>query len=161
MPSRNINPNAVKIHRAYNSSELARCLHVHKNTIGNWQRSGLNPIDDGKPALFMGRTVREFLRKRSAARKCPSPPGSLYCFRCRMPRQPNRAVVEYEPITATSGNLRGFCPTCETPMFRCIARSALATKMPGIEVQFGDAPARLMACPSPSLDCDLRRKAVV
>src|SRR5690348_4476905 len=113
MPSRSINPNLVKIRRAYSPSELAKCLQVHKNTIRNWRRSGLDPIDGGKPVLFMGQTVREFLRKRNNARKCPCPPGNLYCFRCRTPRPP-LGLLEYKPITATSGNLQGFCATCET-----------------------------------------------
>ena len=51
MASRRINPNMVKINRSYTARELADRLAVHKNTIRQWQREGLSPLDGGRPAL--------------------------------------------------------------------------------------------------------------
>ena len=65
MPVRRVNPNRVKLHHSYSVDELARCLDVHKNTVRHWQASGLDPIDKGRPVLFQGAVVREFLSKRS------------------------------------------------------------------------------------------------
>lgn len=43
---------AVKLHYSYSSSELAACCGVHKNTVRNWQRDGLEPNDEARPVLF-------------------------------------------------------------------------------------------------------------
>lgn len=160
MPNRHSNANRVKLRRLYNVRELAKLFGVHKNTIGNWQRKGLKPIDGSKPILFLGAIVRDFQKQRTAARKCPCPPGTFYCFRCRAPRRPANAVVEYYPITATSGNLRAICATCETLVCRRVSRVAVAIAIPGIDVQFPDAKVRLIESLSPSLNCDPKRKAV-
>ena len=84
MPSRRLNPNLVKLHRTYAVAELADRLAVHKNTVRQWQRDGLRPIDGGRPILFQGGAVRAFISERNASRKRPCPAGTLYCV--SMPR---------------------------------------------------------------------------
>jgi len=159
MAARRVNPNLVKLHRSYSVPELAARLAVHKNTVRQWQREGLTPIDASRPLLFQGAVVRAFLAKRNATRKRPCRPGTLYCFRCREPRPPALGMVEYLAMTVVSGNLRAICATCETLMHRRARRAALATIMPGLDVQFAQAPPRLKGGPSPSLNCDLDRMA--
>jgi hypothetical protein len=149
-----INPNRAKLHWIYNVSELAGLFGVHKNTVGNWRREGLNPIDCRKPVLFRGAVVREFLAERNARRKHPCPPGTIFCFRCRAPRTPALGLIEYLPITSKTGNVRAICDTCETLMHRRVSRSALAATMPNLDVQFPEAPLRLIGTCSPSLNCD-------
>ena len=116
MPARRVNPYRVKTHYSYTVSELAACLKVHKNSVRNWQREGLEPVDRSRPVLFQGATIRAFLVKRNKARKQPCPPRTLYCLRCRQPRAPALGMVDYLPITETSGNLRALCEHCETTM---------------------------------------------
>ena len=155
MPVRRINPYAIKVHRSYDTGELADCLGVHKNTVRHWQRDGLKPNDKGRPLLFQGERVRAFLMARIASRKRPCTPGTLYCFRCRQPQPPALGMVDYLAVTAASGNLRAICGKCEAIMHRRVRRSALAAIMPRLDVQFGEAPLRLKGRPSPSLNCDL------
>ena len=90
MPARRrVNPNVIKIHRSYSVGDLADRLGVHKNTVRNWQRNGLVPIDDGRPVLFQGAVVRDFLKARNASSQAPLPGRArFYCFRCREPRPP-------------------------------------------------------------------------
>ncbi len=159
MAARRVNPYVVKLHWSYSVPELAARLGVHKNTVRHWQRDGLAPVDASRPVLFQGSIVRAFLAKRNASRKRPCPPGTLYCFRCREPRPPASGMIEYLAITAASGNLRAICATCETMMHRRARRAALGTLMPGLDVQFAQAPPRLKGSPSPSLNCDLERQA--
>lgn len=158
MAARRVNPRVVKLHRTYSVPELAVCFGVHKNTVRHWQRNGLTPLDGGRPVLFHGTTIRAFLSKRNASRKCPCPPGTLYCFKCRAARPAALGMVDYVSINAVSGNLRAMCETCETVMHRRARLSALASIMPGCEVQFVQAPARLRGSSSPSLNCDLERQ---
>lgn len=154
---RRMNPNLIKLHRAYDVSELAICCGVHKNTVRLWRRDGLEAIDGSKPALFHAAAIRAYLMKRNAKRKCPCGPGRFYCFRCKGPRPPALRLVEYIPITPVSGNAKAICGTCETLMFRRVARAALAIAMPGIEVQIQQADPRLKGRFSPSLNCDFER----
>lgn len=153
------NPRAVKLHRSYSVPELAICLRVHKNTVRHWQGAGLKPIDDGRPVLFQGATVRAFLDKRSASRKWPCPPGTIYCFRCREPRAPALGMVEYVSFTAVTGNLQAICGTCEAMMFRRARMANLARIMPGLDVQSTPARPRLKGRLPPSLNSDLERQA--
>ena len=51
MPSRRASPQRVKLHRIYNTAELATCCGVHKNTVRHWQANGLEPIANGRPTL--------------------------------------------------------------------------------------------------------------
>lgn len=159
MAARRVNPRAVKLHRSYSVPELAACLGVHKNTVRHWQRDGLKPLDGGRPLLFQGAAVRTFISARNASRKRPCPPGTLYCFRCREPRQPVPGMVAYLWINATSGNLRAVCATCETVMHRRASKAALASILPGCDIQFVEALPRLKGSPSPSLNCNLERQA--
>jgi hypothetical protein len=159
MAARRINPRAVKLHRSYSVSELAACFGVHKNTVRHWQRDGLKPIDGGRPILFQGATVRDFHSTRNASRKRPCAPGTLYCFGCREPRPPALGMADYLSINAKSGNVRAICATCETVMHRRASKAALATILPGCDVQYGEALQRLKGSSPPSPDCDLERQA--
>jgi hypothetical protein len=157
MATRRTNPRAVKLHRSYSLSELAACLGVHKNTVHNWQRDGLKPIDSARPVLFQGAIVREFLTTRNASRKRPCPAGTLYCFGCRQPRPPALGMIDYLSINAQSGNVRAICGICETVMHRRAAKASLASILPGYDVQFVEAVPRLKGSPTPSLNCELER----
>jgi hypothetical protein len=159
MAARRVNPRAVKLHRSYSVPELAACFGVHKNTVRHWQRDGLTALDGNRPTLFLGAAIRAFLSKRNASRKRPCTPGTLYCFKCRAARPAAMGMVDYVSINDVSGNVRAICATCETVMHRRARKAALATIMPGCDVQFVQAPSRLKGSSKPSLNCDLERQA--
>lgn len=159
MRPRRVNPNMVKRHYSYTVQELATCIGVHKNTVRNWQEEGLEPIDGGRPVLFHGSAVREFLARRKADRKRPCSPGTLYCFHCRQPRPPALGMVEFVSINATSGNLRAMCSHCEVMMHRRARKADLAAVMPGFTVQITDGPFSLSGQASPSLNCDSEKES--
>jgi excisionase family DNA binding protein len=158
MAARRANPCAVKMHRTYTTGELAELLGVHKNTVRHWRAKGLSPIDRSRPALFHGQAVRAFLASQNKSRKRPCLPGTLYCFRCRSPQPPALAMADFVETRPGSGNLEALCGACGTIMHRRARHAALATVMPGIEVQVRQAPERLVGCPSSSLNCDPGRQ---
>jgi len=158
MPVRRANPNRVKLHRSYSVEELARCLDVHKNTVRHWLANGLEPIDDSRPVLFQGVTVRAFLSNRNTSRKQPCPLGTFYCFGCRVPRAPALGMVDFVPMRSGSGNLRALCECCETIMHRRIREADIGKIMPGCIVQFAQGLPRLSGQTAPSLNCDFKRK---
>jgi hypothetical protein len=157
MASRRFDPRAVKLHRSYSVPELADCCGVHKNTVRHWQRDGLKPVDDKRPILFHGATVKLFLSNRKANRKRPCPAGTLYCLRCRTPRQPAPGPITFVSINALSGNIRAICAACGTVMHRRARKAALRSILPGRQVQFAEGQPRLKGRSHPSLNCDLKR----
>jgi len=158
MPASRANPNRIKLHRSYTTTEVAACFGVHKNTVRNWCKRGLQPIDAIRPALFQGTTIREFLTKQNTGRKRPCSPGTLYCLRCRQPRPPALGMVEYVRITPSSGNLRALCECCEARTHRRVRQADIAQIMPGCEVQMAHGLPRLSGQAAPSLNCDSEKR---
>lgn len=159
MASRRFDLRAVKHLRSYTVFELAECCGVHKNTVRNWQRDGLEPVDGNRPILFHGGVVHAFLSSRKTSRKRPCPAGTLYCFRCRAPRPPAQGTVAFLSINALSCNIRATCATCGTVMHRRARNAALTSILPDCVVQFVEGQTRLRGRSAPSLNCDLERQA--
>lgn len=135
MPARRVNPYRVKLHRVYTVHELAECLGVHKNTVRHWQSDGLKATDGNRPTLFAGKIARAFLLTRQTSRRCPCPPGTIYCFKCRAPKAPALGMVEFVPSKGTIGNLTALCETCDTPMHRRANAAKIGAIMPRLDVQ--------------------------
>lgn len=114
--------------------EAARVLSVHRNTIREWIRRGLPIIDQRRPILILGRELGDFLTRRRSNRKRPCGAGQIYCVRCRCPQQPAGNMADYQPVTATSGNLVGICPACETFMYRRVSLVKLDAIRGSLEV---------------------------
>jgi excisionase family DNA binding protein len=115
----------VKIHRSYTVAEAAAVLRVDRNTVRQWITRGLPTCDARRPVLILGHDLIAFLKARRAVNKRPCAPGEIYCVRCRVPRNPAGDLAEYQPMTATLGNLVGICPTCDTLIFRRVNRTKL------------------------------------
>lgn len=143
MPSKRINHRLIKIHRSYSIDEVTRILHVHKNTVRGWIKSGLSIVDQSRPTLILGSELRRFLEARRNAAKRPCPPGTLYCLKCRQPMPPALGMVEYVTLNDTTGNLIAFCRDCETMMYRRARLDTLHSKLPNIDVQIREAQRRL------------------
>jgi hypothetical protein len=124
--------------------------------VRHGQAKGLVPIDTGRPVLFQGAAVRDFLIKRNSARKTTCRPGTLYCFRCREPRAPALGMVDFLPLHPGTGNLRAFCECCETIMHRRVREADIAKVIPGCTVQFVQGQPSLSGRTAPSLYCDVK-----
>lgn len=125
MGKRHPNHRHVKVHRNYSVEDIADLFGTHKNTVRNWQKNGLATIDDRKPMLFYGQTLATFLQAKRVKNKRPCKVGEIYCIRCRAPKKPAGDMAEYQPVTATVGNLVAICPDCELMMNRRISISKL------------------------------------
>lgn len=118
MGKRHPNPRLAKIHRNYSVEEVAELCGVHRNTVRQWVKHGLPINDDRRPMLILGRQLVAFLLARRAKNKQTCKPGELYCLRCRAPRAAAGEMADYQPITATGGNLVAMCSCCEGIMYR-------------------------------------------
>lgn len=154
MAAKRLNGRLIKLHYAYSIEEISRTLDVHKNTVHGWRKRGLSSIDNSRPILFQGRTLREFLEAERRAGKRPCPPGHFYCLRCRAPRLPAQGMVDCDVTTSASGNLKAICDACETIMHRRASLALLPVTMPGIEVRITQAHSHIGECEDASSNCD-------
>jgi hypothetical protein len=155
---RHPNPRLAKIHRSYTVEEVARILRKHKNTVRAWIKQGLRPIDGRRPTLVHGLELMRFLQERRMRGKRPCPPGHIYCLKCRTPKQPAAGMVDYLPISDTSGNLRALCSDCGKFMHRRISLAKLNIVCAGLDITFPQAVSRIGESASPSLNCDSSMK---
>lgn len=147
MSSRQPNHRRVKIHRTYSVEEVADVLDVHKNTVRQWLRQGLETIDSRRPLLVSGETLKGFLAKRRHDRKQPCRPGEIYCFGCKQPRRPTGDTVYFNRAPGNRDSLIGECPTCHTRLHRRTSAATLSTAAGTLTVI--DLPSSLPAGPLP------------
>ncbi len=121
MAKRRYNPRLAKIHRSYTVEEVAALYGVHKNSVRQWVKHGLAVCDNQRPMLILGSDLRNFLFQKRTKNKCPLKANEIYCLKCRKGKVPAEGIADYEPITATGGNMVGICPDCESMMYRRIS----------------------------------------
>jgi hypothetical protein len=151
---RRIDPRRAKVHRNYSVEEAARLFGTHRNTVRAWLRAGLKTIDGTRPTLILGSELRRFLTERRARSKRPTPPGMIYCVRCREPRRPAGNMVDYLPRTATSGDLQGICPDCNTLLYRRVNCAAIEAVRAGLDVTITEATCAITQREEPSVNHD-------
>ena len=157
MGKRTPNPRLAKTYRTYTVDEIATLYGVHKNTVLGWRDAGLEPIDDHrKPLLFLGRVLADFLAARRVKNKRPLRPGQIYCVACHDAKEPALGMAEYQPLTTTSGNLSGFCPTCEIQIYRRVSRVKLDAVAASLDVTIADAGSRIKDEGEASVNSDLQ-----
>jgi len=159
MSAKRINPRLAKLHRSYSVEEAALALGVHKNSVRSWIKAGLPTIGKSRPTLMLGSELRYWLEKRRKAAKRPCGAGRFYCFKCREPREPALAMIEYKPMTTVSGNLSALCGDCGTVMHRRTRKDRIGAVMPNLDVQIREVSASLIERASPSPNCDKSKEA--
>jgi hypothetical protein len=125
MGARRPNPRLAKIHRNYSVAQIAEMYGVHRNTVRRWLKSGLARIEGKGQPIVLGTELRRFHQERRQKAKRPCPPGFMYCFGCRVPRESVGKVADLIRMNATSGNLRGLCPHCGSLMHRRVTLAKL------------------------------------
>ena len=75
----------------------------------------LPALTERRPYLILGWQLKEFLRAKEEARKCPLGPGEFYCTGCKAARKPALGLTER--VVAANGRpmLKAFCDVCERP----------------------------------------------
>jgi predicted transcriptional regulator len=136
MGKHRLNHRLVKIHRNYTVEEIAKLFSVHKHTVRNWIKDGLEAIDEKRPMLIVGQVLETFIKKRRAKNKQPCNIGELYCFRCRVPKFPAGNVAKYLPVTDKFGNLKATCPSCESIMNQRVSLARIGELCKKIDIRF-------------------------
>ena len=157
MRRRRASARRVKIHHKYTVEEAAEATGSHKNTIRRWIATKAFPaLTEKRPHLIPGRYLHAFLTAPKAGR-IHLKPGECYCVKCHLPKQPALGMAEYVPINARSGNLRGFCPDCETLMHRRVSLAKLSLISGDLDVTILDAQPRLKGRGCSTTNDDFRK----
>lgn len=156
---RHPNYRLVKTHRTYTVEETAWLLGVHKNTVRNWLRDGLEAIDNRRPALILGSDLVVFLKQRRARSKRPLKPGEMFCLKCRAAVRPAGRMAEWVHVTDASANLRGICPSCESLVHRRVSLARIQAAIGDLEVIAEPAGRHIRGTTDPSVNCDLQEGA--
>src|SRR5271157_1759942 len=115
-------------------------------------------LADGKrPILILGSELAGYLKARRTKNKRPCQPGEIYCVRCRIPKKPAGDMAEYQPITATLGNLMGICPDCEGMIFRRASFEKLDLIRAKLNVTIVEARRQVNESNSPTVNSDFRQ----
>jgi hypothetical protein len=155
MSKRRPNPRLAKIHRSYTVEEVAALFDIHKNTVRQWVKRGLPTNDSRRPMLILGRDLYAFLQAQRMKNKRPCQPGEIYCVRCRAAQKPAGAMAEYQPLTATSGNLVGICARCESMMYRKVSFAKLVQVGADLEITHMPAKPHISESSQPCVNSDL------
>ena len=155
MSKRHPNPRLAKIHRNYTVEEVATLFGIHKNSVRNWVKGGLPTNDDRRPMLILGRDLVAFLQAKRMKNKRPCQPGEIYCVRCRAVQKPAGRMAEYQPLTATLGNLVGICPSCESMMYRRVNLAKLVQVGAELDITMTQALPHINESIQPCVNSDL------
>lgn len=159
MAKRRLNPRLVKIHRSYTVEEVATLLGLHRNTVRQWVKNGLPTCDLKRPMLILGRELAAFLQARRAHKRRTCALGQLYCLRCREPRDPAGRMADYQPLTATLGNLIAICSICDLLMYRRVSLTKIHSFRSILDITMPQAPSHIGESPSPSVNSDFNLEA--
>jgi hypothetical protein len=154
MGSRHPNARLAKIHYSYSVEEMARRFNVHKNTVRNWIKQGLEPIDGQRPTVVRGEEIRRFLGERRARAKRPSGPGRIYCLPCREPKVPAGKMAECVTTGDTTGTLQGICPDCGRMIYRRVNPQNLDAVSGDLDVTITQAQPRIEETARRNVNCD-------
>jgi Helix-turn-helix domain len=154
MGYRHPNPGLAKIHRSYSVDDVSRLFKTHKNTVRNWIKQGLQPIDGQRPTLFRGFELRRFLTDRRNRAKQPCGPGRIFCLPCRAPKVPAGNMTECVVAGVAIGTLRGICPDCNRMIYRRINPQKLDAVHGDLDVTVTQARPRIEGTSGPNVNCD-------
>lgn len=150
MARRRPSARGIRTHRNYTVEEAARVTGYAKGTIRRKIKTGVLPaLTDRKPHLILGGDLHELLKGRTRS----GPKLRLdecYCLKCRSARTPALGVVEYVPMTVSTGNVRALCSVCATLMHKAISKSSLSALQSILEVTIREADKHLTDSAEPS-----------
>ncbi len=153
---RHPNPRLAKIHRNYTVEEVAGLYGVHRNTVREWVKRGLPTSDDRRPMLILGRDLVGYLQAQRTKNKRTCQPGEIYCVRCRAPKAPAGDMADYQPLTATLGNLIAICSDCETLMYRRVSLPKLKQIRGNLDITMPQALPHIGESAQTSVNSDFR-----
>ncbi len=120
----------LKEHRVYSAEDLMGLFNVSKNTVTNWGKAGLQRVDQARPHLFRGATVKAFHDARRKRDRTNLRPGEFRCKGCKMAVFPVPGSIEERPSRNGTKLLTAQCSECGAHLFQF---ASIALKEPCAE----------------------------
>lgn len=115
----------IKKHRLYGYDEAGAALGVTAHTVRAWRSSGLDVMKAQTPHYILGAELIRYVGDKQSKRSAKMALDQMYCLRCKAPKSPLWALVDYVPITNTRGRLTGPCEGCEGDLQRFVSKGDL------------------------------------
>jgi hypothetical protein len=109
--------------RCYSFNEIATTLSVHIQTVRQWHKEGLLPIDpDATPFLFLGSDLYKFLAIRLSKKRVKLSSDEIYCLSCGKAVKPTKTTIFDRHVTIGTNKksiiIKGECPECRSKLSR-------------------------------------------
>lgn len=148
------NPRLAKSRLTYSVADMAALYGCHRNTVRNWFRLGLQPIDARRPALVKGDVLNAFHASRRAKAKRPCGPVEIYCAPCHKPQRPVDDMVDLVAIGDKVWKVSAICPVCDRMMTQRVGIARLTHFRALADLGVARPPGRIMDAPPSSADSD-------
>ncbi|GAA6206741.1 hypothetical protein NBRC116601_00340 [Cognatishimia sp. WU-CL00825] len=112
-------------HRLYSYEEAGVALGVTRHTVRSWRSSGLQVMTASTPHYILGAELIRFIKHKQAKKSVKLALDQMYCFKCKAPRRPLWAMVDYIPINDARGLITGLCEVCEGDVQRFVGKGDL------------------------------------
>jgi len=142
------------MYRTYSVDDLSRLLKIHKNTVRNWLRQGLEAIDGQRPILIRGDALRRFLDDKRARSKQTCGPGRIYCVACRAPKVPAAKIADCIQRGERNATLQAICPDCNRMIYRRVIPQKLDAVRGDVAVIVTQARASIEDTEKRNVNCD-------
>ena len=105
--AKRVSTRKIKKHRLYGYDEAGDALGVTSHTVRSWRASGLEVMATNTPHYILGAELIRYIEDKQATKSVKMALDQMYCFKCKEPRKPLWAMVDYIPINGTRGRLTG------------------------------------------------------
>ncbi len=123
--SRRHDPTKARRHWVYTREELSEMFGVCDNTITNWIRRGLEPIDTKRPQLFTGYKVRQVLTDMRWSEGRLPENGRVFCSGCLGFKPLVAGTILVDATESTCLSVTGKCMDCHNMLQVSVAPSIL------------------------------------
>lgn len=123
--AKRVSARKIKMHRLYTYEEAGDALGITSNTVRSWRSGGLQVMAASTPHYILGAELIAHIERRQKKHSVKLGLDQMYCFRCKEPQNPLRAMVDYIPINDTRGRLTGLCGACEGVLQRFVGKGDL------------------------------------
>ena len=142
----------IRRRHVYSIADITALFGVHKNTVRQWIRGGLCPIDSTRPILIHGSDLKRFLQDRRSSTKSPCQLNEFYCLKCRAPRMPWAGVIDVTIRTPSLFNLHAICTVCDRKIHKAAGQAQLIKMLETLSVK-QVRPLHIIETLPPSLKC--------
>ena len=124
--AKRVSTRKIKKHRLYTYEEAGGAVGVTSDTVRtSWRSNGLQVMTANSPHYILGAELIRYIEDKQAKKSVKMALDQMYCFKCKEPRKPLWAMVDYIPINGTRGRLTGLCEACEGGLQRFVGKGDL------------------------------------